>query len=106
MRPPDRDARAPMDRPTMNIRRRRFLHLVAGAATGAAGTGLAQAQAYPSRPVTLIVPYGAGGPTDTIARILADSMHAPLGQPVIVENVIGASGSIGIGRGPRPRPVA
>jgi tripartite-type tricarboxylate transporter receptor subunit TctC len=88
----------------MNIRRRHFLRLVAGAATCAAGAGLAHAQAYPSRPVTLIVPYGAGGPTDTIARILADRMHAPLGQPVIVENVIGASGSIGIGRAARAAP--
>src|SRR5215471_1202009 len=88
----------------MNIRRRHFLHLAAGAATCAASTSLAHAQAFPSRPITLIVPYGAGGPTDTIARILADRMHASLGQPVVVENVIGASGSIGVGRAARSAP--
>lgn len=56
------------------------------------------AQVYPSRTVTLVVPYPAGGPTDTIARILAERMKAPLGQAVIIENVTGAGGSIGVGR--------
>ncbi|HEX5507827.1 MAG TPA: tripartite tricarboxylate transporter substrate-binding protein [Pseudolabrys sp.] len=58
----------------------------------------ASTQKYPSRPITLIVPFGAGGPTDTIARILAERMKVSLGQPVIVENVGGAAGSIGVGR--------
>ena len=55
-------------------------------------------QTYPSRPITMIVPYPAGGPTDTIARILAERMQASLGQPVVIENVTGAGGSIGVGR--------
>jgi hypothetical protein len=52
------------------------------------------AQVYPSRPVTLIVPFSAGGPTDTIGRIFAERISASLGQTVIVENVTGAAGSI------------
>jgi tripartite-type tricarboxylate transporter receptor subunit TctC len=58
----------------------------------------AQAQSYPSRPITLVVPYPAGGPTDTIARVMVDKMRAILGQSVVVENVTGAGGSIGTGR--------
>ncbi len=57
-----------------------------------------EAQVYPARPITVIVPFAAGGPTDTLARILGERMRVPLGQPVIVENVIGASGTIGVGR--------
>ena len=56
------------------------------------------AQPYPSRPVTIVVPYPAGGPTDTLARILAERMKQDLGQPLVVENVSGAGGSIGVGR--------
>ena len=55
---------------------------------------IAWAQSYPSRAVTLIVPFGAGGPADTIGRIVAEGMREPLGQPVIIENVVGASGTI------------
>ncbi len=62
------------------------------------GSAVAAAETYPSRPVTLIVPYPAGGPTDTIARILAERMQSTLGQPVVIENVTGAGGSIGVGR--------
>ena len=58
----------------------------------------AVAQNYPSRVVTIVVPYPAGGPTDTIARILADGMQGSLGQSVIIDNVGGAGGSIGVGR--------
>jgi tripartite-type tricarboxylate transporter receptor subunit TctC len=58
----------------------------------------ASAQVYPSRPITVIVPWPAGGPSDTIARIMAECMRVSLGQPVIIENVTGASGSIGAGR--------
>ena len=54
----------------------------------------AQAQGYPTRPVTLIVPFAAGGPTDTLARILAERISRPLGQAVVVENVAGAGGTI------------
>jgi tripartite-type tricarboxylate transporter receptor subunit TctC len=66
--------------------------------------GQAPAQPYPSRPVTFIVPYGAGGPVDTLARILSEPMRASLGQPVIVENVTGASGTIGVARAVRAAP--
>jgi len=63
-----------------------------------AAATLAHAQTYPTRTITLVVPYPAGGPTDTIARILAERMKTPLGQAVIVENITGAGGSIGVGR--------
>src|SRR5215475_2214864 len=66
--------------------------------------GQAPAQPYPSRPVTFIVPYGAGGPVDTLARILSEPMRRSLGQPVIIENVTGASGTIGVGRAVRAAP--
>ena len=66
--------------------------------------GPAAAQAYPSRPVTLIVPFPAGGPIDATARIVAEGMRASLGQPVIIENISGASGSIGTGRVARATP--
>jgi tripartite-type tricarboxylate transporter receptor subunit TctC len=70
----------------------------------AAATHAAAAETYPIRPITLIVPYGAGGPTDAIARILAERLRTSLGQPVIVENITGASGSIGIGKAIRAEP--
>jgi tripartite-type tricarboxylate transporter receptor subunit TctC len=68
------------------------------------GIGDTGAQVYPSRPVTMIVPLATGGSTDTIARIVAEGMRASLGQPVIVENVTGAGGSIGVGRVARASP--
>src|ERR1700722_7473373 len=58
----------------------------------------AAAQVYPSRPITIVVPLAAGGPNDTLARLLAEPMRATLGQPVIVENVTGAGGTVGTGR--------
>src|SRR6476469_8826957 len=58
----------------------------------------AKAQGFPSRTITLVVPFPAGGPTDTIGRIVAEGLQSALGQPVIVENVPGATGSIGTGR--------
>ena len=64
----------------------------------------AQAQTYPSRPITLIAPTSPGGPPDTIGRILAERMKVTLGQPVIVENVTGAGGSIGVTRVARAAP--
>jgi tripartite-type tricarboxylate transporter receptor subunit TctC len=59
------------------------------------------AQPYPSRPITVIVPFGAGGPADSVARILGDAMRTSLGQPVVIENVTGASGTIGVARAVR-----
>jgi tripartite-type tricarboxylate transporter receptor subunit TctC len=64
----------------------------------------ASAQVFPSRAVTIIVPFAAGGPTDVIARTLAEPMRASLGQPVVVENVTGANGNIGVGRVARAAP--
>jgi tripartite-type tricarboxylate transporter receptor subunit TctC len=58
----------------------------------------AHAQAYPTRSIRLIVPYPPGGPTDSASRVMAERMRVSLGQPVIIENVAGANGSIGIGR--------
>ena len=72
--------------------------VVAAALALLAGAGLAQAQTYPARPITLVVPFPPGGSTDIAARIMAERMRAPLGQSVIVENVGGAGGSIGVRR--------
>src|SRR5712672_1289702 len=69
-----------------------------------AGVTGAQAQTYPSRPVTMIVPFPAGGATDVIARIMAERMREPLGQPVVIENIGGAGGSIAVGRVARAAP--
>ncbi len=63
-----------------------------------------QAQTYPSRPITLISPFPPGGSTDTSARIMAEAIRAPLGQPVVVETVGGAGGTIGVGRLARAAP--
>src|SRR6187455_2826950 len=59
------------------------------------------AQTYPSKPITMIVPFAAGGATDVLARFLGERMRAILGQTVVVENVTGAGGSIGVGRAVR-----
>jgi tripartite-type tricarboxylate transporter receptor subunit TctC len=64
----------------------------------------AAAQIYPSRPITMIVPFGAGGPTDLIARLMAEEMRPSVGQAVIIENVVGADGSVGTGRAARAAP--
>src|SRR5947207_6999932 len=58
----------------------------------------AYAQAFPNRPITLVVPFPPGGSTDTAARIIAERMRAPLGQTVVIENAGGAGGSIALGR--------
>ena len=66
--------------------------------------GAAEAQPYPSRPITIIVPFSAGGPTDALARILGERMRATLGQSLVIENVTGAGGSIGVTRAVRSAP--
>jgi tripartite-type tricarboxylate transporter receptor subunit TctC len=88
----------------MAISRRHVLHVSAAAAALAAGGRIALAQAYPTRPITMIVPFPAGGATDTLARLLSEPLRASLGQPVIIENVAGAAGSIGVGRAARAAP--
>ena len=69
-----------------------------------AATAEAMAQDYPSRPITVVVPFPAGGPSDTLVRILGEQMRGTLGQPIVIENVAGASGSIGVGRVARAAP--
>src|ERR1044071_3002430 len=64
----------------------------------------ASAQGYPTRPISVVVPFPPGGQVDTVARLLLDGMRASLGQPLIVENVGGASGTIGTGRAVRAMP--
>ena len=88
----------------MNFTRRRFLHLAAGAATLPGGSHIAQAQSYPSRPITMILPLAAGGLLDALGRVLAERMSRSLGQTIVIENVTGANGSIGTGRTARARP--
>jgi tripartite-type tricarboxylate transporter receptor subunit TctC len=80
----------------MNLARRQFLHLAAGAAALPALRRIAKAQTYPARPITMVVPFAAGGPTDAIARIVAERMRASLGQPILIENATGAGGTIGV----------
>jgi len=75
-----------------------MIRMLLAAAAIFAGIAGAQAQGFPSRPVTIVVPYPAGGPADAVGRIVADGMKASLGQPVIIENIGGASGSAGVGR--------
>ena len=88
----------------MKLPRRSFLHLAAGVAAMPAAARMARAQAYPSRQITMIVPFAAGGPADTVARIMAERMRATLGQTVVIENVAGAGGSLGVGRIARAAP--
>jgi tripartite-type tricarboxylate transporter receptor subunit TctC len=78
--------------------------LVAVALAAGLMTASATAQDFPTRPITIIVPFSAGGPTDTLARILGDRMKASLGQPVVVENVTGAGATIGVGRAVQAAP--
>jgi tripartite-type tricarboxylate transporter receptor subunit TctC len=88
----------------MSIPRRHFLQLASGVAALPAVSRITWAQAYPSRPITLVVPFAAGGALDVIGRILAPRMGASLGQTIIIENVAGASGSLGVGRVARAAP--
>jgi tripartite-type tricarboxylate transporter receptor subunit TctC len=81
--------------------RRQFLHLAAGSVALPAVSQITRAQTYPTRPITIIVPFAAGGPTDTVARIVSERMRTTLGQPMVIENVTGAAGSIGVGRAVR-----
>src|SRR6186997_1693093 len=74
------------------------------AATIAAWFGIAAAQSFPTRPVTMISPFPPGGSTDTTARVIAEAMRVPLGQSVIVETVAGAGGTIGVSRLARSAP--
>src|SRR5262245_15034568 len=82
----------------LKLPRRQFLHLAAGAAALPAMTRIAGAQAYPSRPITIVVGAAPGGPTDTIGRIITERMRTTLGQTLVIENNGAAAGSIAHGR--------
>jgi len=90
----------------MNLPRRRFLHLVSGAAALPAVSRVARAQTYPTRPVRVIVPYAAGGPTDVFARLATPRLGERLGKQFYVENIPGGSANIGTGQAAKaaPRP--
>jgi tripartite-type tricarboxylate transporter receptor subunit TctC len=88
----------------MTLARRQFIRLATAIAALPAASRIAIAQAYPVRPVTIVVPYAAGGPTDTVARNVSERMRVSLGQPIILENVTGADGRIGVGRVARAAP--
>ena len=88
----------------MKLPRRKFLHLAAGAAALPAVSHVTWAQTYPSRPITMIVPFPPGGLTDVVGRLIAEGMRTALGQTIIIENVGGATGSIGTGRVARAAP--
>jgi tripartite-type tricarboxylate transporter receptor subunit TctC len=96
--------RANQRRSTSLHPRRRLLSLAAGAVALPAVSRIAWAQAYPTRPITMVVSFAAGGTADVIARILAERMRSSMGQPIIVENIGGANGTIGIGRVARAAP--
>ena len=85
----------------MKLPRRNFLHLAAGAAALPAVSRIARAQAYPTRPVRLIVPIAPGGATDVFARPVAQKLSEQLGKQFYVDNVGGASGNIGMGQAAR-----
>jgi tripartite-type tricarboxylate transporter receptor subunit TctC len=80
------------------------MRLAAGAAALPIVSFVAIADDFPIRPITWVVPFPAGGPVDTLARIVTDPMSRLLGQPIVIENVSGAAGSIGVGRVARAPP--
>jgi tripartite-type tricarboxylate transporter receptor subunit TctC len=88
----------------MKLLRRTFLQLAVGAAAFPAATWIARAQAYPARPITIIVPFAPGGGTDVAARIVAEHMARTLGQQFVVQNIAGAGGTVGTTRAMRAEP--
>jgi tripartite-type tricarboxylate transporter receptor subunit TctC len=89
----------------MKLARRKFLYLATGAVAlpAVCASQHATAQIYPTRPITLIIPSASGASVDVMGRILAERMRQALGQPVVIENIGGADGSIGTGRAARAR---
>ena len=79
----------------MKLPRRQFLHLAAGAAVLPVVSRVARAEGYPTRPVRIIVPFPAGQATDSIARLVGQSLSERLGQAFVIENRTGAGGNIG-----------
>lgn len=82
----------------------RIVTVAAGAILGSMAPLATSAETYPSRPITIVVPFPPGGPGDTVGRILAEHMRSSLGQPIIIENVSGAAGTLGTGRVARAAP--
>ena len=80
---------------SMELPRRKFLHLAAGAAAFPSLPRVASALDYPTRPLTLVVPFVAGGPSDVAGRVIAQRMSEVFGKPVVVENLSGAGGTVG-----------
>ncbi|WP_288431483.1 tripartite tricarboxylate transporter substrate binding protein [uncultured Agrobacterium sp.] len=90
---------------TMRLfKRRAALMLAASAAAILSMNGVASAQTYPERPITLVVPFAAGGSTDVVARVIAQKMGEGLGQQIVVENIAGAGGNLGADRVARAEP--
>jgi tripartite-type tricarboxylate transporter receptor subunit TctC len=83
---------------TVKLPRRKLLHLAAGTAAAQALPRIASALDYPTRPLTLIVPFAAGGPSDVAGRVIAQRMSEVFGKTVVVENLSGAGGTIGSAR--------
>src|SRR5215510_2348343 len=89
----------------MKLPRRKFLHLAAGAAALPTVSRIAQAQTYPTRPITMIIPFTPGGGSDAIGRIVGERMRASLGQPIVIDNLAGPHRRIGVRRaGSAPSP--
>ena len=90
----------------MNLLRRQLLQLALGAAALLTSSRFARAQAYPARPVRIIVPFGPGGNADILGRIIAQKLSEQIGNQSYVENVSGAGGNIGVGERLWPRSMA
>jgi tripartite-type tricarboxylate transporter receptor subunit TctC len=90
--------------PSLAVMRKPIIALCAALACLGLWPRAGATQSYPSRPITIVVPLAAGGPLDTMARIIAEPMRATLGQPIIIENVTGAAGTVGTGRVARAAP--
>jgi tripartite-type tricarboxylate transporter receptor subunit TctC len=88
----------------MGLLRRKFLQFIVASAAAPTLSQFASAFDYPTRPITIVVPFPAGGPVDILARFMAERMRSSLGQPIIIENVSGAGGSLGVGRVARAAP--
>jgi tripartite-type tricarboxylate transporter receptor subunit TctC len=86
------------------MKRREFFSFAAAAAMLPAASRLAWSQGYPNRPVMIVVPFAAGGPADALARIMGDRMRVALGKQVVIENMVGGGGSVGVGRVVRSAP--
>ncbi len=91
-------------RKTRQMRNRLAAIAIASGCVLSGAASYAQTPPFPTRPITVVVPFPAGGPTDALVRVLSDPMRTSLGQPLIVENVSGATGSIGVGRVAQARP--